>query len=358
MDDDLPRVRGARTLSPAFAGDPLARACALAFASPPQRRTPGWMRWQRWTLALAIGVLLLAAAELVAAHLGFGKPVLYEATDYGYRVKPNQHLVRVGNRIDYNAFGMRSENIDAEPHADVVRILCIGDSITNGGAPTDQPDTYPAQLGRLLGAIGIRAEVLNVSAAGWAPENELGWLREHGLMGAKFVVLQVATHDLFQDMTPASTLDAHPAFPTRDPPWALAEIFGRYLLPRLWPGARAGDPGTQTLARTPERARAGVDSIERAVGLIVRNHATPIVMQIPQPVGLEPQDQVTQEARAWLRGRMKALDVTVVDFSDRMEEQGAVALYRDAFHPNALGNRVMAVGALEALRKHFPPPSN
>ena len=40
---------------------------------------------------------------------GLGKPVIYESSRiYGYKIKPNQNITRLGNKIIINNLGMRS----------------------------------------------------------------------------------------------------------------------------------------------------------------------------------------------------------------------------------------------------------
>ena len=90
------------------------------------------LKWSPARLALVGMVVGLICLELGLRAYGFGKPLLYEATSYGYRVKPSQHLMRFGNELSYNRQGMRSPEITAQPAPGVLRVLCIGDSITFG----------------------------------------------------------------------------------------------------------------------------------------------------------------------------------------------------------------------------------
>src|SRR5215475_14021339 len=103
-----------------------------------------------WLWVLAALVMVLVTGEGVGRYYGLDHPVLYEGTAFGYRVQPNQDIRRFGNRIFYNSFGLRSEATDSTPKPGVLRVLCIGDSITNGGSPTDQTQTYPYLLEKLL----------------------------------------------------------------------------------------------------------------------------------------------------------------------------------------------------------------
>ena len=81
-------------------------------------------------------VLLLLVVEFTLRLVwGFGKMPLFAASDkYEYMALPNQSGVRLGNRYYFNAFGMRSNEVN--PHKK--HILGLGDSVLFGGVQTDQ----------------------------------------------------------------------------------------------------------------------------------------------------------------------------------------------------------------------------
>lgn len=293
----------------------------------------------RW-LALLGFVAALVAAELAGRLAGLRQPVLYEPTAYGYRAKPDQHLHRLGRSIDYNAFGLRSAPIAPLPAAGVLRVLCLGDSITNGGTLTDQSQTWPEQLQQRLRARVPGAEVLNASAGGWALENELGWLEANGTFGSQVIILEVGTHDLFQPMSPSSLVDRHPGFPSRSPTFALHEIWMRYALPTLGV-VRVADPGTQGAGPDLATARRSVERVIAMAGIAQRAGATPIVLHVEQPVALEPQDDLTRKARDLLAQRLRERNIDLIRAGPAMGRNDA-ELFRDAFHPNERGNRVLA----------------
>jgi hypothetical protein len=251
-----------------------------------------------------VGALLAAVvvAELAARAAGLHTPVLYERTQYGYRAVPNQTLRRFGNAVRYNAEGLRSEPMTEPMPPSEVRVLCVGDSITNGGTPIDQADTYPYLLEAQLARSTRGVRVLNASAGGWALENELGWLRANGDFGSRVVVLEVGTHDLFQSRAPSETVGTHPSFPDRPPPFALAELVQRYLLPRIGLSAAAAqDPGAAGVARTEADLQHALDALAALIAEARRLGAQPIVMLVEQPSGLEPSDSLTIEAKRRMR---------------------------------------------------------
>ena len=83
-----------------------------------------------WIIGSAIVV------ELLLRFLGFGNPPLYVSDEhFEYIYASNQEIFRFGNRILVNEYGMRSEPIGNDNNK--ITILKIGDSVINGGAPTD-----------------------------------------------------------------------------------------------------------------------------------------------------------------------------------------------------------------------------
>lgn len=309
----------------------------------------------RYAAVALIGVVLVS--EGAARLAGLGTALLYEKTEYGYRVVPGQTMTRLGRAIRYNDWGLRNEPVAALPAANTLRVLCVGDSITFGGTLTDQADTYPYQLQKVLSASASstrRIEVLNASAGGWALENAAGWLARHGTLGARQLVLQVATHDLFQPRSSADIVGAHPSFPDRQPALALGELFSRYLLPRLtrWPR----DPGVVLDARS-------AGDVERVLMVIGRIHAmaadantTLMVLFVEQPHGVEPADELTLWAKQRFREFIATRGIILIETAALVQQAGGARLFRDEIHPNEEGNRVLAQAVAGALQQAFMAP--
>jgi len=300
--------------------------------------------------------ILLLVAELLARAAGLHTPVLYERTAYGYRVSPNQSLTRFGRAVAYNSQGLRSGPLSGAPDPGEARVLCLGDSITNGGTLTDQADTYPYLLERELAG----PRVFNASAAGWALENELGWLRVNGTFGASVVVLEVATHDLFQPAAGSELVGRHPSFPERPPLLALSELLLRYALPWLGVGPARIDPGAIPVAQSKadmERALAALEGLVRDSRAL---RAEPVVMFVEQPAPLESREALILEAKRRMRELLERERVPLVETASLVEREGGTALFRDGLHPNAAGNAVLARSIASAVRtaiRRSPPLS-
>ena len=199
------------------------------------------------SLLVWVGLLFVLEAGL-RWLFGFGNPLLYLADqDMGYLLAPNQRTKRLGNRIAINEYSMRSPTITKTRPPSTLRVLLVGDSVANGAWWTDQDRTLSALMtahlklplpeawGENLNRQTLfeRVEVLNASANSWGPRNELAYLQRFGTFDAQAIVLLLNTDDLFA-AAPTSQVVGHALnYPNRKPPCALAEVYTRYLLPKL-----------------------------------------------------------------------------------------------------------------------------
>ena len=125
-----------------------------------------------------------------------------------------------------------------------MRILLIGDSVTYGTTYIDQADIFASLLERgLKQTMRSKVEVLNASAGGWAPSNEINFLISRGTFDASHVVFVLNTEDLNQ---PFAEFEPGPNFPTQKPLTAIGELWERYIWPRLSATrVTVRDPGSQ-----------------------------------------------------------------------------------------------------------------
>ena len=292
---------------------------------------------RRFGLLLAAVLIILFSLELALRAYGFGKPLLYEATPYGYRVKPDQHLQRFGNRLDYNREGMRSSEISARPTQGVLRVLCIGDSITFGGVQTPQSETYPAQIEQALYRAGRQAEVLNASAGGWALGNEWGWLQERGIFASDVVIFEVGLNDLFQMTSPPAVVDGHPSFPSRNPRFALQEAVMRYVLPRLGM-VDITDPGARPGASPNDLLQGNLITLKHMVEFARERGGTVYVLSIEEP--LFSGGSMPEMAAAYMRleALLADLKVDLIRPMRALREDEVHVIFRDGVHPTSVGN--------------------
>lgn len=308
-------------------------------------------------LGLAIALASLLVLEIVLrVFFGFGKPPIYVAdSEIGYLLAPNQRTRRFGNRIAINQYSMRSPPIAPERPASTLRVLMLGDSIVNGGWWTDQAGTISELLRtQLTDAVASPAdltrpfqqvEVLNASANSWAPRNELAYLQRLGSFEAQAILLVINTDDLFGDKPTPKPVGRDRNYPHRYPflTLALAEIFSRYLLPRLPllapppyepPPREPGNPVDRNLEAIGEIAAYACQ--QNAQFLLAM---TPLLREVGSPGPLDYEI----EARQQLQTFTQAEAIDYIDFLPQFNaEKQPELLYRDHIHLSPKGNAMVS----------------
>jgi hypothetical protein len=316
---------------------------------PPRRR-------RRWPLrVLLVLVLLFVGGELFARfYLGLGDPPLMQADpQIEYLFKPNQDCKRFGNRIKYNQYSMRSDDVSvhkSKPHE--LRVLVIGDSVVNGGVLTDQSQLATSLLQKQL-AEDLKRPVFvgNISAGSWGPPNELAYLKRYGLFDADVVVIVLSSHDYVDVPTFEPLVGVHYAYPAHKPFLALWEGFERYLLPRL----KGGVPSNEGLAPAtgpakPQDIETCMTAIREMIAMARAAGAKVIIAQhlerdealaSPFPGHAE----IAQEAR-----RDGVTPIELGTFFERARLRGEDPYRRgDHIHPNAVGQREIERALLPAI---------
>ena len=310
--------------------------------------TQSKQRPRRWVRYLTVLAVLLFATELVLRlGFGFGRPLLVQSDpEIGYLFQPDQKLNRFGRRVEINSYHQRNGPIAPAPAPGVLRVFCLGDSVTFGGTLTDQTETYPELLAaRLLPAHPGGVEILNASAGSWGLGNEAAYLRRFGTFGSQYVVLQIGSHDLKQETSTGDVVGKHESYPDRNPPAALLELFTRYVRPRLFPPPAEGPPPPGS---KPDDA-SFAENLETFTGMVRQireSGASPIVLHTPdrfEVTGTTPADPDRERWRATFLERCRDLAVPVVNLrNDWNGRPDADSLFRDIVHLNPLGNRAVA----------------
>ncbi len=291
--------------------------------------------------SVAIGGYIAAAliaSEIGLRILGFGHPIVYEATNSGYEARPNQTSTRLGKTTHINALGLRGPETTPLPATGVSRILSVGDSVANGTASVNDNQTYPADLEADLNRTGHRVEALNASAGGWAPENELAWIKEHGIFGAKTVILEINEKDLDQPFVDKSILNKNPSFPSRYPVTALGELTVRYLLPRLGI-VKAEDPGSTNGAANVAAEGQTLQAVHD-INEIVKANGARLVLMYWDP-NYPYVHQSTLDTRKKLFQFAEANNIVIVrpEINARPDWK---SYFNGRMHPNAAANVLIA----------------
>jgi len=318
--------------------------------SPRRRR-----RWRRGLgfVAIALIVSLTAAELFLRIHYGLGDPPLSIADpDIEYLFAPSQEVRRLGNRIHYNAYSMRSDDFPAhksDPRE--LRVLAIGDSVINGGAQTDQANLATSILQRkLTQRLGRPVIFGNVSASSWGPMNELAYVKKYGLFDADVLLIVVSSHDYADVPTPEPEVGVQLGLPDRKPLLALQEVVVRYLWPRV-----TGMTADATVPDNRPPEQKDIDASLRALRELIdigRSNGTKVVVA-------QHWDLDEQSGKPLLPGheliRKLATDAgaTVVQLGPafRAERIAGREPMRDVIHPNTDGQRVIAESLFEELER-------
>ncbi|MGJ3251725.1 MAG: SGNH/GDSL hydrolase family protein [Elainellaceae cyanobacterium] len=305
-------------------------------------------------VAIASGIVILLEVAL-RRFFGFGTPLLYIADDdVGYLLSPNQHTRRFGNYIAINSHSMRSPEISRDRPDSTLRILLLGDSIANGGWWTDQSQTISAlmatQLRQELPEMSFaEVEVLNASANSWGPRNELAYLQKFGCFQAHTIVLLINTDDLFAIAPNSIQVGRDRNYPNQTPPFALAEVYGRYL------AKTKPIPELQALQdERGDRVGFNLEAIRRIQGIAHDSHGqlllamTPLKREIGNP---GPRDYELK-ARQRLAELTHDYQIPYIDALDLLNAHPhPESLYWDHIHLNSDGNRWLSEILVRRLRQ-------
>jgi hypothetical protein len=312
------------------------------------------MSWRatRTAVLLAGAVTIIIAGSELTLRLafGFGSPLLYQRDDrVGYLPRPSQNLNLFGVTTRINRFGMRSDDFTDPKPPERIRLLFIGDSVTFGTTYVDQSNLFSEKTkSSLTKALNGPVDVLNMSAGGWAPGNELRFLETRGTFDANAVVLVINTVDLDQ---PFAGLESSPQFPTHNPPSAIGELWERYLIPRIDARLAAADPGSRSDG-DPDPARTGdnlkifemmrqVSESHGAAFMIIYSPATYANLRSPAWVGAE------RAFREWaLRMNVLLMDMTPV-FARQPHDR----VYFDDIHLKPFGHELVSTEIMARARE-------
>lgn len=292
--------------------------------------------------ALALGAVLLLAAEGVLRLFGLGQPVLYVPdAQAGYVPAPNQRVRAYGGRVETNAFGMRSPQFAVEKPPGTFRVLLLGDSTLWGGLYMDQEDLYSRRLERALReeAGGRDVEVLAMGVNAWGPFHELGWVEKHGTFGADLAIVCLPIGDIYRPLYGLSRVPF--ATPHRPPALALEEA----LTFAIW-SVRERQLGPTPAADLAWHGEQGVRAYAELTRSLRRRGAEVMFEVLPTRAaafGPAPEGEaydVERLRRALHDGGATHLDYPAGFLARRADEGGA--LYHDAWHLGPAGHAVYA----------------
>jgi len=299
-------------------------------------------------------LLALVAGELVARFvLGLGDPPLIMADpEIEYLFRPNQDCRRQGNRIRYNAYSMRSEDFPAKKTNPLeFRVMVVGDSVVNGGNPTDHARLATTIAGPLLsGRLHRPVTIGNISAGSWGPPNELAYLRRFGLFDADVLLIVISSHDAAD----VPQFDQPIIGPQKKPFSALAEGISRYSLGDLLQWAKGSAPTAQ-----PDAApvQATLPAADREQGLAALREMIRIARKAGAQVAILHHQDLHElqhepaEGHGLIAGIAVQEGISFFELAPAFKKQLAdgPSPFRDHIHPNDLGQKLLADAIVTAV---------
>jgi hypothetical protein len=339
---------------------------ASAAAASRKPRAP--IRARRWLVGILLALLLaLIAAELVARfYFGLGDPPLMIADDrIEYLFKPNQDCRRFGNRVRYNGHSMRSDDFAArksDPRE--LRVLVLGDSVVNGGVRVDQDDLATSILQRELRDRLKRPVVVgNVGAQSWGPANMLAYAQKFGLFEADVIVIVLNSNDSFDVPTYQPLVGHSTDYPARKPPFALAEVVTRYVIPRLRYGTgSAVEAPSLDAPKNPQDVETSLNAVRELIALARSSGARHVIVgqfleRAEARPGATPKFGHREIAQAAIDAGAEVIQLGP-SFTDALERgSDPYQPLPNLIHPNELGQRLLATDLLRAITARLDTPT-
>jgi len=314
---------------------------------------------------LVVLVGLLTALEIgLRLVLGLGSPpFLQKDEDIGYFFQANQKLNRFGNQIVINRYHQRSEPLSERPDSAFVRVLFVGDSVTWGGALTNQDQTYPELFERQAKQICRRpVEALNASAGSWGIGNLHAYVKRHGAFESDAAVLQIGSRDLLQAKSTSKPVGRNPAMPNTSPALAVQELWSRYLWPRYvrphFPSflkSSGPSPTREERVSPSKRFKENMKVLRRLISLLREKEVPVSVVHTPdrrEVVAPETTGEREPYRQRFLR-LLDSLQVPVLNLKNQWAERPQVGnLFRDIVHLNEVGNEQLAESLVAFLKKN------
>lgn len=276
-------------------------------------------------LFIFAGLLASEASLRLSGLTSF--PIFMRAPGVAYYPAPNQSGAFLNKNHWYvNAQGFENDRPFAVLHPGA---MLIGDSIIDGGNPTDYQDK--------VGPIAAKTSGVQIwvgAAGGWRLLNELAFLETHRsqLKSVDQLILLLKDGDFD---APASATDEL-SFPTHRPFLLTSYVIHRYLQPH----------SVNLPPVTQEEEQAFQRQWSTELDELLDDYHRPITLI------LYPDEYDFQDAAAWqsdtaaIRGyaARHTSRIKIVDL--RGDLQWSAGMYKDGIHPNLAGDRVL--GALVA----------
>ena len=290
----------------------------------------------RWLARLAVaGAVLIGTAEVTLRYLRYDEFPVYDTdTKIGYIPKPDEAGLFAGRYLwTLNERSMLNEPwVPNRDHG----ILVIGDSLVWGEVKMEPRDKLGACL---QAAVGGRYRIWSVGAGSWANLNEIEYLsRNDEVVRQIHGLVWVANSGDFDSRSEWSSELTHPR---QRPVFLLGYLVRKAMAPRLQGllSRLSGDPnGPATNPEVSAESARGLRLwLEQAPRDLIRHS---LFVWYPDAAEFRARDPGTSHLLAEVRSIVEAEGLRFLDL--RGESRWRSEYYRDAIHPNAEGNRMLA----------------
>ena len=132
----------------------------------------------------------LVVIEVCARVLGWSQMVEFAPNEkWGYLMKPSQSVFSYGHPININSHGLRGHEIKKHKVKGSLRVLFVGDSVTYGGGRIKEEQLFCRIVESSLNKNKLDAEIVNLSAPAWGPQNWIKYIESYGLYEVDIVIL-------------------------------------------------------------------------------------------------------------------------------------------------------------------------
>lgn len=290
-----------------------------------------------------ISIFIIVIIELVLRIFwGFcDAPLSVSSKNYEYIFAPSQRHVRFGNTVSYNSHSQRNSEINNN----MTPILCLGDSVLNGGVQTDD-----SELATSIVTSTTRYQCLNISAGSWGPDNCAAYLCEKGVFHSKMMILVVSSHDAFDNMDFVPVVGVSPTHPAKQYTLAIVELWDRYLTSRVinyFFKKKITDPDEKVSQRITKNGKSFNSGFNQLLNIARENNMKFIIYLHPEKEELHHKKYNEQGNLIikWAHDNKIFLFLGI----DRMEKND----YRDNIHINSRGQEKLAYALIEIINSNY-----
>jgi lysophospholipase L1-like esterase len=257
---------------------------------------------------------------------------------WGYLMKPSQTVFSYGQPVKINTAGLRGAEIKKHKVKGGLRLLFVGDSITYGGGRIREDQLFSRIVEASLNRDGVPAEIINLSAPGWGPQNWMKYIESNGLYDSDFVVLVLPETDLDRAFSTWDAVDFKETAPLLRLHTSFIKI---YSIIRQTFRSQNIHPTNGSISLSNNDVKANLDAV---LDLIYKSHAEDIrllVIFIPS---------VPTSASVIYWPQFEAIVSETLDLRDTLNDAN---YFMDTIHLNVKGHKLVGEAITDRIKEFF-----